>query len=553
MNRLRPSLACSALILALSLSAAAQSSPPSSEPFGEVIDVRVVNVEVVVTDKDGRRVTGLKPADFRLRVDGKDVPVEFFTEVQDRQAVAPAGQEAAAAPAAPPGDTAAPGSAVGTWYLVFVDDFFAQAPHRNQVLETLRNDLSRLGPADRMAVVAFDGGRLEMLSPWTGSANDLSRAFSNAMARPARGPLRETELRETLNNEQFTAETEDPFADGSPSLNNRVLNYGLSLSEKSYGTTLARQIQAEVSAVVSAMRATAGVPGRKVLLLLSGGWPYSLQSYIRGAEDTSLTRELPDGEELYRPLTTTANLLGYTLYPVDVPGVQAGSASTGASPAATGNRFRELEIEGALSFLAQETGGRPLMNTQRAQILEVAETDTRSYYWLGFTPTWQGNDKPHRVEVELLRPGLTARYRNSFLDMSKQASVSMLLESALLFGNLPNTLPMPVRVGAVQRKKGSAEIPLTLALPVNAFTVVPLDGKHHARLELRFAAMDDQGNRSDIQVLPLELASDKEPKAGGYVKYETKLTIKGQPRHLVLATYDPLSGKIATAQADLPN
>ena len=530
------------LLAALSPSAFAQQP---SDSFGEVIDVRVVNVEVVVTDKDGTRVTGLKPGDFRLRVDGKEVPVEFFTEVADRQAVPPAAGQPVAGAAA--------GGTVGTWYLVFVDDFFALAPHRNQVLEMLRNDLSRLGPNDRMAMVAFDGGRLQMLSSWTNSPADLSRAFSTAMARPARGPLRSTELREMLNNEKFTAATEDPYADGAPSLNNRILNYGMSLSEKAYGSTLARQLQAEVSAVVSAMRATSGVPGRKVLLLLSGGWPFSIQSYIRGEEDTSLTRELPDGEELYRPLTTTANLLGYTLYPVDVPGIQAEAAGTGETPGGSGGRFRELEIEGALSFLAEETGGRPLMNTQRANVLEVAETDTRSYYWLGFTPTWQGNDKPHQVEVQLLRQGLTARYRNSFLDLSKQASTSMLLESALLFGNLPNAIPMPVRVGAVQRKKASTEVPLTLALPVSAFTVVPLDGKHRAKLELRFVATDDQGNRSDIQTLPLELVSDKEPKAGGYVKYETKLTIKGQPRHLVLATYDPLSGKIATAQADLPD
>ncbi|HWN42675.1 MAG TPA: hypothetical protein VNW71_10665, partial [Thermoanaerobaculia bacterium] len=383
---------------------------------------------------------------------------------------------------------------------------------------------------------------------------DLSRVFSDAMARPVRGPLRATELREMVGNEQFTQENEDPFADGSPSMNTRILNYGLSLQEKAYGHTLARQVRAEVSAVVSAMRATSGVPGRKVLLLLSGGWPYSIQSFIRGDQDTSMSRELPDGEQLYRPLTTTANLLGYTIYPVDVPGVQseaAGASSFGFG--GSGGRFREQEVEGALSFIAKETGGRPLMNTQRMKALEVAETDTRSYYWLGFSPTWERNDKPHQVDVQLLRPGLTARFRNSFLDLSKQASASMIVESALLFGNLPDALQMPVRVGAVQRTKKSTEIPLTLALPVNALTAVPVGGKYQAKLELRIIATDDQGNRSDIQVIPLELASDKEPKPGGYVKYETKVTIKGNPKHLVLATYDPLSGKIATAQADIPN
>ncbi|MEA2564129.1 MAG: hypothetical protein QOH06_5633 [Acidobacteriota bacterium] len=549
MSRLCKSLACSILTLGLSLSAAAQQpSQPAPEPFGEVIDVRVVNVEVVVTDKDGNRVRGLKPGDFRLRVDGKEVPVDFFTEVLGGQAIAPAAGQGQ------PATSVGPGEAVGTWYLVFVDDFFAQSTHRNQVLESLRNDLARLGPEDRMAVVAFDGGRLAMLSSWSNSARDLSRALGDAMARPVRGPLRATELREMLNNEQFTVETEDPFEDGAPSLNTRIQNHGLSLQEKAYGSTLVRQVQAEVSAVVSAMRATAGVPGRKVLLLLSGGWPFSIQSFIRGDTDTSMSRELPDGEKLYRPLTTTANLLGYTIYPVDVPGVQ--SEAAGASSFGFGGssgRYREQEVEGVLSFLSKETGGRPLMNTQRAKVFEVAETDTRSYYWLGFSPSWQRNDKPHKVDVEILRPGLTARYRNSFLDLSKQATVSMTLESALLFGNLPDALPMPVKLGAVQRRKGDTEIPLTLALPVSAFTTVPVDGKYRAKLELRIVATDDQGNRSEIQTLPLELASDKEPKAGGYVKYETKVTIKGKPRQIVLATYDPLSGKIATAQADVPD
>src|SRR5688572_1655329 len=61
------------------------SGPPSDEAvplvFGEVLDVRVVNVEVVVTDKDGERVRGLGAKDFRLKVDGQEVPIDFFSEI----------------------------------------------------------------------------------------------------------------------------------------------------------------------------------------------------------------------------------------------------------------------------------------------------------------------------------------------------------------------------------------------------------------------------------------------------------------------------------------
>lgn len=63
---------------AASLSAQKPALPGS---FGEAIDVRVVNVEAVVTDSRGDRVRGLTAGDFRLKVDGKEAPIEFFTEI----------------------------------------------------------------------------------------------------------------------------------------------------------------------------------------------------------------------------------------------------------------------------------------------------------------------------------------------------------------------------------------------------------------------------------------------------------------------------------------
>src|SRR5687768_11222453 len=75
-----PLLACLLACLLASLGdAAAQDARPGV--FGEVLDVRVVNLEVVVTDRDGARVRGLLPQDFELTVDGREVPIDFFSEV----------------------------------------------------------------------------------------------------------------------------------------------------------------------------------------------------------------------------------------------------------------------------------------------------------------------------------------------------------------------------------------------------------------------------------------------------------------------------------------
>jgi VWFA-related protein len=539
------------LCLALAAPAAAWQAPPadSGSIYGDVIDVRVVNVEVVVTDRQGNRVPDLKPGDFRLTVDGKEVPVEYFTEVRGGQSVAAPAAEGETAPAGPP--SVEPGGAVGTSYLVFIDDYFATEFRRNEVLRTLKDQVSQLRPEDRMAIVAWDGGRVSVVSNWSSSANQLTRAFDQAMGRKARGLDRVTEMRSFLNDMEFSQQT---IGDNAPlDTMSRMGSSGLSGQERAYADLIAQQVEGAVSASVSALRGFANPPGRKVMLLLAGGWPYSIVSFIRGDSALPTGREVPDGEELLRPLANTANLLGYTIYPVDVPGVETAAASSTSIGAAAGGSFREQEIEGSLRFLAQETGGTPLVNTNRTVALAKTSADISSYYWLGFSPTWKGDDQRHKVDVEVRRPGLTVRSRNSFLDLSKKAGVSMMVESALLFGAFPGGLELPMKLGApVKGKRGVTEIPVTLGLPASLLTLVPHDGKLAAELELRVAASDDKGNSSEMPVIPLKIASDKPPKPGGFVRYDTKITLKGKADSLVVAVYDPVSGKIATAQAKVP-
>ncbi|HSN86885.1 MAG TPA: VWA domain-containing protein, partial [Thermoanaerobaculia bacterium] len=301
------------LCLALAAPAAAWQAPPAETPsiYGEVMDVRVVNVEVVVTDRQGNRVPDLKPGDFRLTVDGKEVPIEYFTEVRGGQSLAAPAAEGEAAPAGPP--SATPGGAVGTSYLVFVDDFFSNAFQRNEVLESMKGQVARLQPEDRMAIVAWNGGKIDVLSNWSGSQAQLSRALDAAMGRKARGLDRVTEYRSFRREMEFSQQA---VGDNAPlSLESRMTASGLSGPELNYADVLSRQVEAAVSATVSALRGFANPPGRKVMLLLSGGWPYSITSFIRGDGTIPTSRQIPDGEQLLRPLANTANLLGYTIYP----------------------------------------------------------------------------------------------------------------------------------------------------------------------------------------------------------------------------------------------
>jgi VWFA-related protein len=533
--------------------------PSSGSIFGETIDVRAVNVEAVVTDRQGNRVPDLKLEDFRLEVDGKPVKIDYFSEVRGGQAIV----RGPGAPAAPGLSDLTPGSAVGTSYLVFVDDYFSVGPRRDEVLRSLRDDLARLGPEDRMALVAFDGRHLHLLSSWSSSGRELAAAIEREIGTPTHGLDRVVELRAFTATDQHLGEVghtgaRDPILGEKDTVVSKVsTRSALTLEEEGFVDNLVAQFERAVAAATSTLRSFASPPGRRVMLLLVGGWPFSPGDYALNNIHVPISRaqRVPPGDVILRPLVETANRIGYTLYPVDVPGVETAAAdASAAAPSPTGAYFglREQEHEATLTYLAKQTGGRALLNSLRIASLEHVEADTRSYYWLGFTPNWEGNDKRHAIRLEVLRPGTSVRTRDSFADRSRKAEVSMMVEGAILFGSPPGAPAMPVQLGKPVRKGlDEMEVQVTLAIPTLAFTAVPLNGKYASEIELHVAVEDDHGGRSPVPVLPLKLSSDHEPTPGRYIRYQTTLKLRRANHHLSFAVFDPLSNRITTAEADV--
>jgi VWFA-related protein len=515
--------------------------------FGERIDVRVVNVEVVVTDKSGNRVPSLPASDFQLKVDGKAVPIEFFSEVRGGDVIAPGPGEGPAIAGLP---SLAPGTPVGTSYLVFVDDYFSIGPRRDEVLNALKNDLARLQPEDRMAIVAYDGRRLSMLASWTSDQAILARAFKEALKRPAHGLERVAELHSFDSGRRLRPVDFNPVGQ-------RFLNNRLDVEQLVYARRLGDQVGKSVDAAVSTLRSFASPPGRKVMLLLDGGWPFSLGDYVvNNPTRPILESEIPSGDVLLRPLTDTANLLGYTVYPVDVPGLSSDLSGIDISedgPAATTNfPIRQQEVYATLDYVAQATGGEALRAGLRGPALARAASDTRSYYWLGFSPAQKRDDQHHKVEVSVRRSGLKVRSRSSYVDLSKNGESAMMVESAMLFGSPAGVASLPVELGAATRS-GRREIlvPVKIALPVTAMTVVPIAGVYQTELELRVAAIDENGDRSDVPMVPIKLSFPKPPEAGKYVPYSFPLKLRKIRQHIVIALFDPLGGKIQTAEVDV--
>lgn len=538
------------VVTAPSAPLAAQSEterPPGPLPgvFSGTIEVRVVNLEVVVTDQDGNPVRGLGPDDFRLLVDGEERPIEYFTEIIGGQAaVLPSEEDVASVPAVTPGEP------IGSSYLLFIDDYFSIARDRNRVLRSLRDDLSFLGPQDRMAIVAWDGRQLEMLSTWSQSPAELRRALQRAQTRNADGLNRLMERR-NVEFDQLVS-----FVSTAPTT---VFENQLSPVEQQYVSRLSVQLGRSVSAAAAALRGFADPPGRKMMLLLAGGWPYLPAFYAVGDFSLRAFYAVSDeGDAIYRPLVDSANRLGYTIYPVDVPGFTstAGGEVTSRTPVqnqVTTNRglLQEREVEDALTYIAASTGGEAYVNAQREHALQLAFEDSRSYYWLGFSPDQEGDDRRHDVEIRTVDPRYRVRSRTDYLDSSRSHETTMAVESALLFGNPPGSGRLPLQLGTPRREGRRLHVSVEAMIPIRALTVLPQGDEWVAEAEVRIAVVDEDGDRAPIPVIPMRYTFSSEPDPTKYVSFERELVIRNKRHAVLVGVSDPVSGAILTGSGEV--
>ena len=525
------------VLLCLGWPLAAASQPPDQAPpadllFGEEIDVRVVNLEVVVEDRSGDRVQGLEADDFRIFVDDLEIDVDYFTEILENRVVESRGGEA------PPaiGD----GESVPTNYLLFVDDDHTHVTFRKPVIRGFARQLANLGLRDQVAVVVQSRRRLKVLSPFTTDRRETraalekierGRSFGGVLYSPRMidqgrlGNLRD-------GGRPPGAQIEEDLTSVAADLPFASMNLPEAVSE-ARAESLARDLEFSVTAVSTTMRALDVPQGRKVLLLVAGDWPLGL--FRPGGQGIGLR---PDWDIL-GGMVDTANVLGYTIYPVD----QQKSPSLW--------RWQNLRK------VAAGTGGKAFMAGANLRALGRASEDVANYYWLGFIPEYRRDDGLHEVRVEVRRPDLRVRSRDGYVDLSRRAEADMETQGRLLFPDETRTRGEPVlrvEIGAPEptgQFRRKMLVPVTVQIPVGYFPVFPFEDRFLARLELRFAVVDRNGQQARIPVIPLSLAGRTQPAPDAIVPYDTVLTLRRRPHDLLVSVHDPVSRQTVSVRTQI--
>jgi VWFA-related protein len=523
---LTSSLLC--LSSTIALPPAAQDAPPD-RTFVERIDVRLVQVEVVVTDKEGERVAGLGREDFRLRLDGEEVPIDLFHEIRNGEVYSLAGQ----------GQESAATTDGSRSLLFFIDDYYTIRRYRNRLFDRLLESLDQMGPRDQGAVVRFAGEGLEDLTDWTTDKGKLRRVLAQAQG------LKSGELTRLAHLSGLSAGGAD-------------LTHFYKLRQQ--------QVQKISSAVVAAMRTFPEADGRKLLVLLSSGWPYEtiLPPGVSAREAAAINRYTT--EEALFDVVHTANLQGYTIYPLHLGLAESpeGLVLDAATDVDTTDDDAPNEPAGggsdrsqrdSLRLLADATGGQfqAFSIVKPEPPMELIAQDTRAYYVLGIYPQMEGDGVQHTFEVELPgRDGFQVRHREGYLDLTPEKQAAMTTEAALLWGPASNKKGpgLEVRVGEYKKAGRRAEVPLEVVLPMDWVTMLPSQNGFSASLELRVAALDERGDRSEMPTIPIDFSGPQPPPPGSHSIYETVLKLRRKAQTVVLSLYDRNSGEILTTTFD---
>jgi VWFA-related protein len=423
------------------------------ETFAATIEVDLLDLQVVVTDRDGHRVHGLPAAAFRILVDGAPAAIELFSEVDGSASASTVRgateHEAALTPHVPVN------------YLVFIDDMMTLRRNRDFVLKRLRDELAELQPGDRMAVVRLAPHRkLQMLTDWTGDHAVLRDALDRAMELDAQG-IKYIALRR---------------------MGDFIANWEGNDTRRS------------ILATAGAMRLLARPAGRRALLLVAGSWdPLETARSDRFAP-WCVTGDCA-GSGVFNVLTDTANLFGYAVYAVDVEGRDPDD-----------NWQREKRLQSTLGELARVTGGQRLLNGERQRLLSTAAEDSRSYYSIGVTPPAGAPEGRLLVEVEILRDGLEARSQTAFVPLSPERDRQLDVLAAQWREAGAAATPLALRLGPVERL-GGGRIGLTgnLAIPTAALVWQVDDGQQHAEVTLEVATVGWRGDSSTVMERRLRL------------------------------------------------
>lgn len=392
--------------------------PPTVAPDDVVkLGITLVQVDAIVTDKNGRPVTDLKAEDFEIYEDGKKQKITNLSYVVTQPDNTPATpsektKNADKTTLATPPVQLRPDQVRRTIALV-IDDLQLSTESFKFARQSLKKFVDeQMQPGDLVAIIRTGAGR-GVLQQFTSDKRQLYAAIDRVRWNPSsRGGL---SAYAALGDDTGPAGTRDSNSTDSGSRAdarsqndiNRFRDDVFAVGTLGILNTIARGLS--------------DFPGRKSVILLSDG----LTIFNRSGDDNGVV------QEALNRLVDSANRASVVFYTVDARGLQtlnstAADDTGGRSPVAYRDQMLKTRSEfyysqEGLVYLAKQTGGLSFLNSNdMSRGITRALEDQRGYYLIGYIPdeaTFQtpaGRKTFHSLNVKVKRPGTDVRFRTGF-------------------------------------------------------------------------------------------------------------------------------------------
>jgi VWFA-related protein len=508
------------LLLPVSATHGQQPQQQSSNQADDVIRINteLVQTDLMVFDKQGRFVDGLKPEQFELLLDGKPQLISFFERVATGSA-AEARQLAAARGMSSSKEERPPAPSETQEHrrllFFFLDDIHLSSSSLIRARKALTDFIENQMSQDDQVAIVSTSGQIGFLQQLTDNKAVLTEAVArlnnkrNPEVYAGKVPISENDANQVQNARDrdlfmyLVQATQNEYQIGAGQAANMVKNRVRQINVQS--KTEANQT---LDVLQSLMRSSAALPGRKLVVFLSDGF----------LVDPRRSNAL----DIMRRVMDEAARAGVVVYTMDVRGTYSDAAVDAgrndypdlSSPRVARNIFQEATAtQEPLRILADNTGGRAILNSNSIPdgILQSLK-ETNDYYLLAWRPD-NNEQRSGKAQIKVSvkdRPDLRVRLRRNYYvpppvvaaapnkdEKSAPApSSSQPPETGLLtaLGSLypQRTIPTMLSVGYVNTPDQGLALKASMQIDRGALDLSE-SGAKKSELDVLGAAIDDRG------------------------------------------------------------
>lgn len=547
-SRLRMTVA--AAIAAIAVAAHGQTPPP----LVETMEVRVVNVEVVVTDKAGNRVTGLTQDDFEVFEKRRRQEITNFSEIGD-EVISPRQRNATEAP---------PLIQRRNSVIFFVDTSSLDPRRRKAVFEELRRFAgTALRTGDRGMVTTWNK-RVGVILPFSDSSEEVQRALYDVENDPGMILLNDrrmtrqritTALQESLENPDFY-----PIAQA----------YGDSLEHaKVYAEEMYAHARSLMVAISSTLNTFGAVEDKKALVFVGDYLPSEAGSemyqfvhdtfspYLSGNAIRDLQLEAPRTANWLEGIVRAANATGVTMYMITGGGLQqiaVDPSESQQSMSTTATAILEFDTRNSFMRTAEATGGMAFTGGDPRKLLEQIANDFRSYYSIGFRPSGKVDGKARAISVRAKNPDYVVRYRQSYVLRSAEDEIADRVAANFYQSEEDGELLVTARTETpIIAGRNRMRVPVKVHVQGKNITLLPRDGMLAGDLTVYICGGNDDSGHSNVlrhkQRLSIP-AGDEERFRASHLTFNFDVIVEQKAENFISAgVMDVVGGTYGLARA----